>query len=169
MMDEVRWFNKKVDTDVLYRDVEQLFTQCGWPFVIAENKVIPNGLFWSSLTGIVIHRSIEYSATPIQDRCTPDITHSTSYGGYNYETNMLMLGLMALSWLTVNLKKKTEHGHCRNPVHKTTKNKIAGCSIGSEFHKTLYDDCQSLLQDFVDKLKNSSPAAIRAAKEKNRR
>jgi len=58
--------------------------------------------------------------------------------------------------------------HCRNPIHKTTKNKIAGCSIGSEFHKTLYDDCQSLLQDFVDKLTNSSPVAIRAAKEKHR-
>lgn len=40
MMDEVRWFNKRVDTDVLYHDVEQLFTQCGWPFVIAENKVM---------------------------------------------------------------------------------------------------------------------------------
>ena len=102
------------------------------PFVIAENKVIPNGLFWSSLTGVVIQRSTEYSGTPIQDRCAPDITHSTSYGGYNYETNMLMLGLMALSWLTVNMKKKTELGHCRNPIHKTTKNKIAGCSIGSE-------------------------------------
>jgi len=77
-MDEVRWFNKNVDTDVLYRDLEQLFTQCGWPFVIAENKVIPNGLFWSSLTGIVIQRSTEYSGTPIQNRCTPDITHSTA-------------------------------------------------------------------------------------------
>lgn len=90
-MDEVKWFSKKPNTDVLYRDVEQLFTQCSWPFVIAENKVIPNGLFWSSLVGVVMRRSVEYSATPIQDRCTPDTTHSTSYGGYNYETNMLML------------------------------------------------------------------------------
>jgi hypothetical protein len=165
-MDEVKWFNKKPDTDVLYRDVDQLFRQCGWPFVIAENKIIPNGLFWSSLVGVVTHRSVEYSATPIQDRCTPDITQSTSYGAYNYETNMLMLGLMALSWSMVNMKKKTEDGHCRNPVHVTTKNKTIGCTIGSEFHKGLYDDCQSLLQDFIDTLKKSSPVTIRAPKEK---
>ena len=42
-------------------------------------------------------------------------------------------------------------------------------TIGSEFHKGLYDDCQSLLQDFIDVLKKSSPVTIRAPKEKNER
>lgn len=105
-MEKIKWFTKELDPNVLYNDLEQLFTQCGWPFVIAENKVIPNGLFWSSLVGIVMQRSIEYSATPVQDQCSTDITKATSYGGYNYETNMLILGLMTLSWLKVNIKKK---------------------------------------------------------------
>jgi hypothetical protein len=117
-MEKIKWFTKELDPNVLYNDMEQLFTQCGWPFVIAENKVISNGLFWSSLVGIVMQRSIEYSATPMQDKCSPDITKATSYGGYNYETNMLILGLMALSWLKVNIKKKTENRHCRNPSHE---------------------------------------------------
>ena len=117
-MEKIKWFTKELDPNVLYNDMEQLFTQCGWPFVIAESKVIPNGLFWSSLVGIAMQRSIEYSATPMQDKCSTDITKATSYGGYNYETNMLILGLMALSWLKVNIKKKTENRRCRNPSHE---------------------------------------------------
>lgn len=164
-MEKIRWFTKEVDPDALYDDLEQLFTQCGWPFVIAENKVIPNGLFWSSLVGIVMQRSIEYSATPMQDQCSNDINKATSYGGYNYETNMFILGLMALSWLKGNIKKKTENGHCRNPIHKTTENKPARCSIGSKFHRGLYDDYQSLLEDFVSIVKDCTPIPIRSSKE----
>jgi hypothetical protein len=164
-MEKIKWFTKELDPNVLYNDMEQLFTQCGWPFVIAESKVIPNGLFWSSLVGIVMQRSIEYSATPMQDKCSTDITKATSYGGYNYETNMLILGLMALSWLKVNIKKKTENGHCRNPTHNPTKNKPAGCSIGSKFHKALYDDYESLLENFINIVKNNTPVPITSSKE----
>lgn len=34
---------------------------------------------------------------------------------------MLMLGLMALSWLKNNLKKKTENGHCHNSIQRAQK------------------------------------------------
>jgi RecA/RadA recombinase len=34
-----------------------------------------------------------------------------------------------------SIKKKSENGHCRNPVHESTR-----CSTGSKFHKRLYDN-----------------------------
>ncbi len=65
-----------------------------------------------------------------------------------------MLGIMALSWLKVNLKKKTENGHCHNSLHNTTEtNKSANCLIGSNFHRDLYIDFASLLEDFVSNIK----------------
>jgi hypothetical protein len=71
---------------------------------------------------------------------------------------------MALSWLKVNIKKKTENGHCRNPIHKTTENKPAGCSIGSKFHKALYDDYQSLLENFISIVNDCTPVPITLSK-----
>ena len=51
---------------------------------------------------------------------------------------MLMLGLVTLSWLKVNLKKKTENGHCHNPIHRATEtNKSASCPTGSKFSQGL--------------------------------
>ncbi|MFL6321141.1 MAG: hypothetical protein ACJ72Q_11755 [Nitrososphaeraceae archaeon] len=74
---------------------------------------------------------------------------------------MLMLGLMALSWLTVNIKKKTENGHCHNPIHKAKEtNKPSGCPIGSNFHRDLYSDYISILEDFVNNVRNSAPTPI---------
>jgi hypothetical protein len=74
---------------------------------------------------------------------------------------MLMLGLMALSWLKVDLKKKTENGHCHNPVHKAKDtNKPASCPIGSNFHKDLYSDYISVLEVFVNNVRNSAPTPI---------
>src|SRR5919107_699152 len=130
-----------------------------------KSHIFCSRLFWSSLVGIVMQRSIEYSVTPMQDQCSTDITKATSYGGYNYETNMLILGLMALSWLKVNIQKKTENGHCRNPIHNKTKNKPIGCSIGSKFHKKLYDDYESLLENFISSVKDCTPVSITSSKE----
>jgi hypothetical protein len=103
----------------------------------------------------------------MQNQCTTYINKATSYGGHNYETNMLILGLMALSRLKVNIKKKTENGHCTNPIYNTTKNnKPAGCYIGSKFHKALYDDYQSLLENFIGRVKDCTPVVIISLKQK---
>ena len=64
---------------------------------------------------------------------------------------------MVLSWVKVNLKKKTENGHCHNPTHRTTQtNKTANCPIESDFHGKLYSDYISMLEDFVESLKAGS-------------
>ena len=64
-----------------------------------------------------------------------------------------MLGIMVLSWLKVNLKK-TENGHCYNSLHtRTETNKSASGSIGSNFHKDLYIDYISILEDFVSSVR----------------
>ena len=74
---------------------------------------------------------------------------------------MLMLGLAALSWLKVDLNEKTENGHCHNPIHKPKDtNKAASCPIGSNFHKDLYSDYISVLEDFVNNVRNSAPTPI---------
>jgi hypothetical protein len=57
-----------------------------------------------------------------------------------------MLAVTVLSWLTVDLKKKTENGHCHNPVHTQAENTY--CSIGSQFHKQLCSDYINILEDF---------------------
>jgi hypothetical protein len=83
------------------------------------------------------------------------------------ETAMLMLGLMVLSWLKVNLTKKTEDGHCHNSIHSATEtDKPAGCPIGSSFHRELYNDYTSILEDFIDNLKASTPTPISSSSQK---
>jgi hypothetical protein len=79
---------------------------------------------------------------------------------------MFLLGLMTLSWLKINIKKKTENGHCLNPAHEPKENKPTGCSIGSKFHKRLYDDYLRILEDFVKASKGSSPTALPSLSKK---
>jgi hypothetical protein len=68
---------------------------------------------------------------------------------------------MALSWLKVNLKRKTENGYCHNPIHKAKEtHKPATCPVGSNFHRDLYNDYASILEDFVNSVKASSPTPI---------
>jgi hypothetical protein len=56
---------------------------------------------------------------PVQKECS--IIHPTGYGPCSTETIMLMLGLMAVSWFKLNIKKKIEKGHCHNPAHEPVK------------------------------------------------
>ena len=98
-MTNTKWFNNRTDSNIFYSSIEKLFSQFGPPYGAGDNKVIPNGFFWSSLAIIVLLRSREYSANPTQNQCG------------NKENEVTVLGLIILSWLKVNLKKKTENGH----------------------------------------------------------
>lgn len=85
------------------------------------------------------------------------------YSYIHNETTMMMLGLIVLSWLKVNLKKKTENGYCHNPTHKSTATtKPANCPVGSIFHKELYDDFTNILEDFLRMLKDCKPTPIKS-------
>ena len=159
-MNEEKWFSKEIDADRFYTVIEDLFRQWGPPFVLANMKVIPNGMFWSLLLYKIIELGQEYSANPIQKECNNNEEYATTYGAYNIETTMFVLGLMTLSWLKINIKKKTENGHCRNPAHEPKENKPTGCSIGSQFHKRLYDNYLKVMEEFVKASRKSSPTAL---------
>ena len=76
---------------------------------------------------------------------------------------MMMVALIVLSWLKVNLKKKTENGHCHNPTHTpTATTKPANCHVGSIFHNDLYDDFTNVLEDFLRMLKDCKPTPIKS-------
>ena len=138
-----------------------MFAAFGPTFGAADNKIVPNGFFWSSLAINAILRSQEYSAEPTQDQCSNKEEEITRYSYLHTESIMLMLGLMVLSWLKVNLKQKIENGHCQNPIHKAKdRNKPAGCPIGSNFHRDLYNDYASILEEFVNNIKASTPTPI---------
>lgn len=160
-MSNQRWFKKQLDPDAFYLAIQDIFSAFGPPYGAADNKIIPNGFFWSSLAINVILRNQEYSGEPTQNQCSNKEEEITRYSYLHTESTMLMLGLMALSWLTVNIKKKTENGHCHNPIHKAKEtNKPSGCPIGSNFHRDLYSDYISILEDFVNNVRNSAPTPI---------
>ena len=116
---------------------------------LLENSLLPSK---------VIQRTVEYSATPVQQECS--ISHPTSYGPCSTETIMLMLGLMALSWFKLIIKEKTEKGHCHNPTHQPiTETNPANCQVGSRFHSKLYDDYIAILED-LNKVKDCTPTQI---------
>jgi hypothetical protein len=161
-----RWFKKELAQDAFYSAIQEIFAGFGPPYGAADNKIIPNGFFWSSLAINVILRSREYSDEPSQNQCSNKGEEITQYSYLQSESAMLMLGLMVLSWLKVNLEKKTENGHCHNPIHKAKEtNKSTSCPIGSNFHRDLYNDYTSILEDFVSSVKNSSPTSISSSSQ----
>lgn len=119
-MTTTKWFNNRIDYNTFYSSIEELFSQFGPPYGAGDNKIIPNGFFWSSLAINVLLRSREYSANATQNQCSNKENEVTVYSYIQNETTMMMLGLIVLSWLKVNLKKKTENGDCYNPIHKLT-------------------------------------------------
>jgi hypothetical protein len=146
-----KWFNKQISTDTFYNDIEDVLGKFEGP--------IPE--FFSLLSNKVIQRNVEYSAIPIQNECS--FAYSTNYGPCNIEAIMLMLGLMALSWIKFNIKRKTENG---NPAHEpVTEAKPANCLIGSKFHSILYNDFVTILEDFLVKAKNCTPVPIKSTNE----
>lgn len=166
-MSNPRWFKKQLDPDAFYSAIQDIFAAFGSPYGAADNKIIPNGFFWSSIAINVILRSREYSDEPTQNQCSNKEEEITRYSYLHTESAMLMLGLMVLSWLKVNLTKKTENGHCHNSIHRATDtNKPPSCSIGSNFHRDLYNDYVSILEDFVNSLKASAPTPISSSNQK---
>lgn len=152
------WLTSLPDPNILYEDIEALFTTTGGPLILtSKGLIIPNLNFFVGLANLSLVRGSEYSTTPSQNLCDP--ANATGYGPANIETMMLSLGLISLSWLKVNVKKKTENGHCRNPNHTLP----PMCNFGSSFHRELYDDLISLMTKLVSNLKECIPNVITVA------
>ena len=131
-MNEEKWFGKEIDAEIFYTVIDDLFREVGPPFVLAGSHLIPNGTLWALLVYQTIERGRGFSANPTQRECSKSEKSATAYGPHNIKTTMF--GLMTLSWLKINIKKKTENGHCRNPIHEPKENKPTGCAIGSLHH-----------------------------------
>jgi hypothetical protein len=61
-----KWFNKQPDSDAFFSSIQDVFASFGPPYGAADNKIIPNGFFWSSLAVNVLLHSREYSTGPLK-------------------------------------------------------------------------------------------------------
>ena len=110
-MTDEKWFKRHFNNpEDFYSAVEELFGQFGPPYGAADNKIIPNGFFWSSLAINVLLKSREYCANPTQKECSSKDEEITQYSSMRTETTLFMLALTALSWLTINLGKRQRMG-----------------------------------------------------------
>jgi hypothetical protein len=96
-MTNPRWFNNRIDSNAFYSSIELLLSQFGPPYGAGDNKIIPNGFFWSSLAINVLLQSREYSANPTQKQCSNKENEVTVYSYIHNETTIMMLDLIVLS------------------------------------------------------------------------
>jgi hypothetical protein len=82
------------------------------------------------------------------------------YSGGSMENRMWSLVLISISWLLNNLRMKTENGHCQNKSHPHGDKTPSLCTVGSKFHRELYDECLKLLEDVLQAGKNNRPNII---------
>src|SRR5947209_20529709 len=88
-----RWFNRHFNNpEDFYSSVEELFGQFGPPYGAADNKIIPNGFFWSSLAINVLLKSREYSASPTQKECSSKDEEFIQYSFMHTETHFIHVG-----------------------------------------------------------------------------
>lgn len=74
----------------------------------------------------------------------------TRYDHASLEYQMWMTSLISMCWLLTNVKKKTENGHCHNPIHEGSLERThrADCAIGRACHSSFY----GYLIDSLDRL-----------------
>jgi hypothetical protein len=146
-MSELKWLKKDIDVESFYDSVQELISSRS-----ALDKQFMNEMFSEAQEKVD-----EYVAQHKQDKCDP--YNPTIYVKNHFEPFFWMIGLMSLSWLAVDLRKKTINGHCNNPNH----NLIGGypyCKIGSEFHKAFYESVFNTLKQLEDFVYENTPAPI---------
>lgn len=153
-MDNQKWLRKPFNIQSSYTEIQELVKHYGPPLVVLDNLPVYNASFLVELVKLAVKKGSEYSLPPRQEEC--DKEHITEYNNGNMETVMLMIGLSCLSWLSFNIKRKTEEGHCRNPGHDL-KDGHPYCSKGKVFHGELYDDLLKILQEISDSIRINTP------------
>src|SRR2546430_5922551 len=58
-----------------------------------------------------------FRSSPTQKECSSKDEEFIQYSFMHTQTTLFMLAITALSWLTMDLKKKAENGHCRSEEH----------------------------------------------------
>jgi hypothetical protein len=153
-MEDQKWLKKPFNIQFCYTEIEELVKHHGPPLVVLNNLPVYKTSFLVELVKLAVKKGSEYALPPKQEEC--DKEHITEYNNGNMETVMLIIGLSCLSWLSFNIKRKTEEGHCRNPGHNL-KDGHPYCSIGKVFHWKLYDDLLKILQDVIGSIRINTP------------
>jgi hypothetical protein len=72
-----------------------------------------------------------------------------SYDHNNVEYVVWVMALMFMSWSIINLKRKTQNGHCQNIEHPHGDTNPRSCQEGTKFHKELYYECVKTFEDLL--------------------
>jgi hypothetical protein len=153
-MENYTWLKKPFDIQSSYTEIQEVVNQHGPPLVFLDKLPTYNAAFFGGLLNLAVNKGSEYSLPPKEEEC--DKEHVTGYANGDMETIMLVIGLSCLSWLSFNIKRKTEEGHCKNPKHDL-KNGHPYCPKGKAFHGKLYHDLLKILQEVTDSIKNNTP------------
>jgi hypothetical protein len=156
-MKERKWIKKNLDLESFYNDVQNIFEKRGSLQEKVGRGAILDLVFMNLLSSTAQDKVDEYIGVETENRCS--VQCPTVYGSGHFEPILWMLGLISLSWLTINLKKKTEDGHCQNPDHKLFQGHPY-CNIGSEFHRGFYDALLETLNVLTTYVHEQTPNVI---------
>ena len=156
-MNEQKWIKKNLDLESFYNDVQNIFEKGGsLPETVGRGPIL-DLVFMNLLFSKSKDKVDEYIGVETENRCS--IQYRTVYSSSHFEPILWMLGLISLSWLTINLEKKTEDGHCQNPDHKLVQGHPY-CNIGSEFHRGFYDALLGTLNVLTTFVHEQTPNVI---------
>ena len=125
--------------------------------------------FLAGLTDLVWKKSDEYLEPMVENTCItirPPPSGSdgspTTYDTATYEYLMWMNSLVSMAWLLINIKNKTEHGHCHNPIHNESQKQIGytNCVTGSAYHVRFYENIVSSLEQLLKYANEHRPNTI---------
>ena len=146
-MSDTKWLKKDIDIESFHNSIQEL---------IGSRPTLDKE-FMNIIFSKIQDKVEEYVGQQKQDKCDP--YNPTIYVKFHFEPFFWILGLMCLSWLTVDLKKKIVHGDCHNPNH----NLVGGhpyCKLGSQFHKGFYDSVFNTLKRLEDFAYEETPNVI---------
>jgi hypothetical protein len=90
---------------------------------------------------------------PNKDKEECDLHYHNTDG--NLENRMWGLALICTSWIIINLKRKTEEGHCRK--HRDMESNIP-CKLSTEFHNEIYLECIKSFEQIIKVAKQHPPS-----------
>jgi hypothetical protein len=147
-------FKKNFDVESIYNDV---------------NKMPHDATYLARLLQYIWMKTDEYLEPTVEESCIvnqppPSGTEikTTRYDSSKLEYLMWMNSLVSMAWLLTNVKEKTEHGHCHNPIHNDTQKQTGYThfAIGSACHAKFYENIVSSLDQLFKYATEHRPKVI---------
>jgi hypothetical protein len=76
------------------------------------------------------------------------------------EHRMWSLGLLSMSWILANLKRKVTNGHCNNINHNHGELEPRQCHRGSSFHDEMYKECLNSFKNRLQIAEENPPRLV---------